>query len=425
MFARVVLVAVIVVLALATSTLAFPPVPPKPSPTWERKLDIMLPMRDGVSLRTLIFLPKGYETAQFTTVLDRSPYGYHDMEWIPDIFLPFGFIAVGQDMRGTEMSQGNFSMWVSDKNDSEDVGNWIVQQSWSNGKIFTFGASADGIGSMQTPMNNPSWLNAQYIAWAPDSMYKILFPHGTYKQETAEDWLFGVTMPNPDVVYDNLKTVHEHEMHDDFWAQIDSTPDVYKNVHCPSAFWGGWYDLFIVGTLAAFEGYNTMVDPAVRYTSKMVIDPLGHCLGGAEYFKQNTIYGRTGLEITQLFELYGIRPVKKTNIQNITFYVMSSNDEAGLSVGNYWTSMETFPVPTSVDYFLHADGTASLMPPSSGAESTSYVHDPSNPVITNGGNNLPPDIGGSIECGKSSLYRYKENSDVFIYFCRTIGPGSG
>ena len=35
-------------------------------------------------------------------------------------------------------------MWASDRNDSEDLGDWIVQQEWSNGKIMTFGASADG-----------------------------------------------------------------------------------------------------------------------------------------------------------------------------------------------------------------------------------------------------------------------------------------
>ena len=365
----------------------------------------MLPMRDGVSLRTLIFLPRDYPDSnkKYTAVVDRSPYGYHDMEWITDLFLPFGMVAVGQDMRGTEMSEGNFTMWVNDKYDSVDLGEWIVKQPWSNGKIFTFGASADGIASLQTPMTNPSWLAAQYVAWAPDSMYNILFPHGAYKEETAENWLHGLTMPNPDVVYDNIATVHQHEMHDDFWLQIESTPDVYKNVRAPSAFWAGWYDLFLAGNLDVFKGYNELSDPSVRGTSKLVVDPLGHCLGGAEYFKQNTVMGRTGLEIAQLFELYGIRPVRDPLIKNITFYVMSSNDEAGLKVGQYWTSLEKFPEPTFVDYFLHADGTASPLPQTSGDHSTSFVFEPANPVPTNGGNNLPPDIGGSIECGTSLL----------------------
>jgi len=379
----------------------------------------MLPMRDGVSLRTLIFFPRDYpdSSKKYTAVVDRSPYGYGDMEWITDLFLPFGMVAVGQDMRGTEMSEGNFTMWVNDKYDSQDLGEWIVKQPWSNGKIFTFGASADGIASLQTPMTNPSWLAAQYVAWAPDSMYDILFPHGTYKQETTENWLYGLTMPNPEVVKDNIATVYAHEMHDDFWLQIESTPAVYKNVKSPSAFWAGWYDLFLVGNLKVFDGYNELSDESVRHTSKLVVDPLGHCLGGAEYFKQNTVMGRTGLEIAQLFELYGIRPVANPLVKNVTFYVMSSNDEAGLKAGQYWTSLERFPEPTYVDYFLHADGTASLLPDTAGAEhaSSSFVYDPSNPAPTRGGNNLPPDIGGSIECGPLDQTEVDQRGDVLKF----------
>ena len=101
------------------------------------------------------------------------------MEWITDIFLPFGFAAVGQDMRGTEKSQGNYSLWHSDKDDSTDIGNWIVNQEWSNGEVYTFGASADGLGEMQTLKANQDWLKAQYIAWAPATAYDILFPYGT------------------------------------------------------------------------------------------------------------------------------------------------------------------------------------------------------------------------------------------------------
>ena len=122
-------------------------------------------------------------------------------------------------------------------------------------------------------------------------------------------------------MYDNIKTVYENEAHNDFWKAIELDANVYKNVNYPSAFWGGWYDLFVVGTINAFDGYNTLSNPAVRYTSKITIDPLGHCLGGAEFFKQNSIMGRTGVEIAQLFEVYGIRPVARNNIKNvIVFY---------------------------------------------------------------------------------------------------------
>ena len=40
----------------------------------------------------------------------------------------------------------------------------------------------------------------------------------------------GLTMPDPDVVYDNIQTVHEHEAHDDFWKAIELTNEDYKNM---------------------------------------------------------------------------------------------------------------------------------------------------------------------------------------------------
>lgn len=60
-------------------------------------------------------------------------------------------------------------------------------QEWSNGQVFSLGASADGIASLQMIVNNPSWLSGQYIMWAPASMYDILFPHGAYKQEVWQN----------------------------------------------------------------------------------------------------------------------------------------------------------------------------------------------------------------------------------------------
>lgn len=68
-----------------------------------RKLEFMLPMRDGIKLHTLIYLPRDNDnknsSSKYTAIVDRSPYGYGDMEWITDIFLPFGFVAIGQDIR--------------------------------------------------------------------------------------------------------------------------------------------------------------------------------------------------------------------------------------------------------------------------------------------------------------------------------------
>jgi predicted acyl esterase len=375
------------------------------------------PTRDGTYLHTIVYFPGDYEkgkTQKLPAVLDRSPYGYGDMEWITDIFLPFGFAAVGQDMRGTEKSQGNFSLWQLDKDDSTDIGNWIVNQEWSNGEVYTFGASADGLESMQTLKANQDWLKAQYIAWAPAKAYQILMPNGAYKQKTVEDWLLGISMPNPDVVYDNIQTVHEHEAHDDFWENIELSNDDYKNMRGLSGFWGGWYDLFLIGTLQAFDGYNEQSDPAWRHSSIITIDPCGHCLEAAEFFTPNTLQGRTLIVLAQMLQTYGIRPVTRSHaVKNITFYVMSSNDKAGEEAGLYWTSMDSWPKHTMVDYYLHVDKTASKEMQDEGI--SSYVHNPADPVPTIGGSNLPDSIGGSIPCGPMDQAPLAGRSDVLTF----------
>lgn len=54
-----------------------------------------------------------------------------------------------------------------------------------------------------------------------------------------------------------------------------------------------------------------------------------------------------------------------------------------------------------IDYYLHADHTASLLPSTAvtGDDvSTTYKVDPANPVPTMGGNNLPPSIGKCDDC---------------------------
>jgi uncharacterized protein len=113
--------------------------------------------------------------------------------------------------------------------------------------------------------------------------------------------------------------------------------------------------------------------------------------------------------------VYGIRPVARNNIKNITFYVMSSNDEAGKAAGQYWTSVEEWPEPKMTDFFLTGSGKASRIPDVGESKSTSYVVDPANPILTIGGSNLPPDIGGSIHCGPDDQSPVDSRDDVLVF----------
>jgi putative CocE/NonD family hydrolase len=165
----------------------------------------MVYCRDGVGLHTRVTLPRNDSGRKFTTIVDRSPYGYDDLEWLVDLYVPFDFVAVGQDFRGTHKSEGRFSIWHLDANDSEDLGNWIVQQPWSNGQVYTFGASADGLGAFTTVQNEPSWLGAQYFIWASSIGYDVFFPGGTMLYDLIVSWIHHTVEGDwADVCYEDI-----------------------------------------------------------------------------------------------------------------------------------------------------------------------------------------------------------------------------
>src|SRR5690349_15466555 len=74
-----------------------------PKPTFD-KIEVMIPMRDGIRLHTEIFRPKkSRERLPFLIV--RTPYGSGYREFLPD-----PYILVSQDIRGRYKSEGTFVM---------------------------------------------------------------------------------------------------------------------------------------------------------------------------------------------------------------------------------------------------------------------------------------------------------------------------
>jgi len=342
--------------------------------------------------------------------MDRSPYGYSDLEWISDLFLPFGFVTIGQDMRGTKLSEGTFSIWHSDADDSQDLGDWVVQQEWSDGNVNTFGASADGLAAFTTLTNRPQWLRNMYFIWTSSLGKEVIFPNGAYLEALADMWIRSTV--GGQVAEDSLRVVKENEdLNGVWWEAVEMTSEYYGEVKGRSGFWAGWYDIFLIGNIAAFTGFDTSSHPDWIGQSRIVIDPCGHCQDAAQFFKPHLIQGRTLLGLMQAFEVFGVKPLKRTGVKKVTFYVMSSNDEVGQKAGLYWTTLDAFPTPTMVKFYAHADGTATTTAPAAGegAQSTSYVFDPAKPTPTVGGNNL------AISCGPMDQTEVDKRSDILLF----------
>ncbi len=140
-------------------------VPPESGYDYTKEL-VMVPMRDGVKLYTVIVTPKGAQHAPI--LLTRTPYDAashargespHMLDSLPqgdDVFVTARYIRVFQDVRGKYGSEGAYLMTpppvgplntsgVDDSTDAYDTIDWLVKNlPQSNGKVGMIGSSYDG-----------------------------------------------------------------------------------------------------------------------------------------------------------------------------------------------------------------------------------------------------------------------------------------
>ena len=128
---------------------------------------VMIPMRDGVKLYTVIVIPKGATHAPI--LLTRTPYDAadratreespHMLDELPqgdDVFVHAGYIRIFQDVRGKYGSEGKYLMTppplgplntsgINDTTDAYDTIDWLVKNvPESNGKVGMIGSSYEG-----------------------------------------------------------------------------------------------------------------------------------------------------------------------------------------------------------------------------------------------------------------------------------------
>ncbi|MGE0043774.1 MAG: CocE/NonD family hydrolase [Vicinamibacterales bacterium] len=148
-----------------------PDIPPSfttPTRTFDYdKRVVMIPMRDGVKLYTVIVVPKGATHAPI--LLTRTPYnaaGRAERTLSPsmratmpqgdEVFVDDGYIRVWQDVRGKYGSEGDYVMTrplrgplnpteVDHSTDAWDTIDWLVKNvPESNGKVGMLGSSYEG-----------------------------------------------------------------------------------------------------------------------------------------------------------------------------------------------------------------------------------------------------------------------------------------
>jgi len=179
---------------------------------WDHeRREVMVPMRDGVRLNTVILVPKGATGAPI--LLTRTPYdakkltsharsahlgpmlqGYDNAT---DVIVEGGYIRVVQDVRGKYGSEGGYVMnrplrgpWnptaVDHSTDTYDTIEWLVKNvPESNGRVGILGISYDGFLPLMALVNpHPALkvavpMNPMVDGWMGDDW----FHNGAFRQQ--------------------------------------------------------------------------------------------------------------------------------------------------------------------------------------------------------------------------------------------------
>ena len=173
--------------------------------------DVMIAMRDGVKLHTVILVPKGAQHAGI--LLTRTPYNAKDLtshtrsghlgpmlqgyDNAAGVIVEDGYIRVVQDIRGKYGSEGDYVMNrpvhgpqnptpVDDSTDTYDTIEWLVHNvPESNGKVGTLGISYDGFEPLMALVNpHPALkvsvpMNPMVDGWMGDDW----FHNGAFRQQ--------------------------------------------------------------------------------------------------------------------------------------------------------------------------------------------------------------------------------------------------
>ena len=385
----------------------------------------MVPMRDDVELATDIYLAPGSFGAPRPVILVRTPYGKSGMGGLyAMLYSTQNYHLVVQDCRGTFDSkvEDDYLLFIDAYKDGVDTINWILEQSWSNGKIASAGASALGINEYYYAGMNPSGLLAQSLMIATPDLYETsIYQGGAFKESIATQW---VMMTSPDNYEYQLDQLIAHPMKDIFYNSTSLFMDIgptFKNVSAAGIHIGGWYDPFQKGTLDGYMGYDDLGLFSAKGKQLLIMGPFTHGFPGEG--KQGELVFPTksvsGYELyleweQKLFDYALLEKPFDWEGNRVAYYMMGDVDNVSVDANDYRYAKD-WPIPHTNDtWYLMANNQLNRTGPGLQSLNFTYQFDPRNPVPTLGGTNLV------ISSGPYDQSSIETRDDVLIFDTSTF-----
>jgi putative CocE/NonD family hydrolase len=399
------------------------------------KRDVMIPMRDGVRLHTVIVLPKGARNAPM--LLTRTPYeasaraqrnrSPRMVAMLPlfdELFAADGYIRVYQDVRGKYKSEGEYVMTrplrgplnptkVDHSTDAYDTIDWLVKNvAETNGRVGMVGSSYEGFTVAMALVNPHPALKAavpespMIDGWMGDDW----FHYGAFRQtnldyfseQTAQTGEGRAVVREGYDDYENFRRagsagdfaaaagfaqlpwwrkVAEHPAYDAFWQEQALDKLLARQPLTVPTIWlqGLWdqEDMWgAIHTYQALEPKDTANDKNFLIMGPWFhsqINREGTSLGPLRWNGDTTLEVRRDV-IKPFFDHY-LKDAPKGDVPPVLIYNTGEN---------HWDRLASWPLGSLKSIYV-TEGfglsfTAPIAPRESAAAYDEYVSDPSKPV---------------------------------------------
>ncbi len=429
---------VVAMLFMAAPALADGPPPftfykrpiPKLSEIFEPKIEVMIPMRDGVKLHTEVYIPRGKE-GPLPVILERTPYyanpgekEYSERLAFYSEFFEEGFIFALQDLRGRYQSEGEHITLrpqadpddpngIDESTDFYDTIEWLVNNvPNNNGRVGTMGISYGGFLSLRAMLNPHPALKAVSPGAACADMFiaddfhhngafrlsyslsaamgfdlgKNLLSLGKRDEYQAMLDLGPLSNVDEDIFHGESYVWNafvEHPNLDDMWryGMCGVMPHV-DEVTVPALHVIGWWDMEdFTGPIKVYrklekkdhDNRNYMIIGPWRHGG-WTFDDEGRELRGVDLGSDTARYFREKYHLPWF--TYWLKSKGELDLPEVMAFQMGANE---------WQEYEEWPPVVGIeerDIYLHADGRLSFETPTEDGDDAhdSYVSDPANPV---------------------------------------------
>ena len=401
--------------------------------------DVPIMLRDGTITYADVFRPDA--AGRFPGLLQRTPYNKDEplsrtgsLDAVRAAMN--GYAVVIQDVRGRYSSDGEFYPFVNEIDDGYDSVEWVADQSWCSGKVGMFGSSYIGATQWLAAKARPpslaciapavtgsdyhegwTWQGGAFelgfnLSWAVGGLTAAnwdrlasrlyLSPQQLDLLIETKDGLMSAFEHLPMGEFPDLQgglapyyyDWLDHPEYDDFWKRV-SIEESHPDISVPAFNIGGWYDIFLGGTIRNFRRMReTGATDDARQGQRLLIGPWVHG-GQPTEISGEWSFGTRASAAAQ--DLQGQR------LQFFDRWLKGENEGAGdeapvrlfVMGENVWRDEDDWPLERAeaVRYYLHSRGKANtlngdgwLSADQPGDEPPDvYVYNPIDPVPTRGG----------------------------------------